>query len=65
MGIAFWSPVLFVRDMERAKEFYIDVLGQEVALRLADEGLSADEITERTMLPLPVVEAFLRGACCD
>lgn len=57
MGIAFRGPVLFVRDMERAKEFYIDVLGQEVALRRRD--------TERTMLPLPVVEAFLRGACCD
>lgn len=57
MGIAFRGPVLFVRDMKRAKEFYIDVLGQEVALRRRD--------TERTMLPLPVVEAFLRGACCD
>lgn len=161
MEIAFRGLSFFVRDMERAKEFYIDVLGQEVSLdlgvnvgfvgglalwergyvndllfegkmpgdegvprmevyfettamkevarraeeagvrflhpltaqpwaqlavrfydpdghlvevaepmdavvlRLADKGLSADEIAERTMLPMPVVEAFLRGECCD
>ncbi|MDD3621315.1 MAG: hypothetical protein PHQ81_02790 [Methanofollis sp.] len=124
MEIAFRGLSFFVRDMERAKEFYIDVLGQEVSLdlgvnvefvgglalwergyvndllfegkmpgdegvprmevyfetnavkevaepmdavvlRLADKGLSADEIAERTMLPMPVIEAFLRGECCD
>ncbi|QYZ78831.1 glyoxalase [Methanofollis formosanus] len=34
MEIAFRGPVLFVRDIERAKEFYINVLEQEVSLDL-------------------------------
>ncbi|QSZ66859.1 glyoxalase [Methanofollis aquaemaris] len=34
MEIAFRGPVLFVKDMERAKEFYIDILEQEVSLDL-------------------------------
>ncbi|WP_298665467.1 VOC family protein [uncultured Methanofollis sp.] len=32
MNITFRSTVLFVGDMERAKAFYIDVLGQEIEL---------------------------------